>query len=215
MKTFGEHELKTQFIHVGDKKIHILENPDGTFFYRRDDVKILIAGRGRVKVLPTPAEGYGVRFLMIRLSTKVAVPPRESAIGYLSAPVDVGVWSGEAEIDRFTVGREKYALYGDATQGVIARYHVSEFFGEEPDSIGVLKLLIRNPTGEWKLVERIVVPIKNSTMFYSPEKAYYPLVILTTKEPYEVNNTGNPPEGMLQRTHEAEPIPNFRMRWWP
>ena len=212
---FGEHELRTQFIRVGEKKIHIIENPDGTFLYRRDDVRVIIAGGDGLKVLPAPAEGYGVRFLMIRLSTKVAVPPRKSITGYLSAPIDVTVRSGNTEIDRFPLGREKYALYGDAAQGVIARYHVSEFSTGEPESVGVLKLVIKNPTNDWKLVERVVVPIKNSAMFYTPEKAYYPLVILTTREPYEVNNTGNPPDGTLKETHRAEPIPNFRMRWWP
>ena len=96
---------------------------------------------------------------------------------------------------------------------MITRYHVSEFHRQVPDSIGVLKLIINNPTDEWKVVERIVLPIRNSVMFYSREKAYYPLVILTTKEPYEVNNTGNPPDGTLKPTHRSEPLPNFRMRW--
>ena len=210
---FGEHELKTQFIHVGEKKIHIIENPDGTFTYRRDDVSVKIMSGGKLSVLPAPGEGYGVKFLMIRISPTIAVPPGETLSGYLSAPIDVVVKSGGTVIDRFVVGREKYALYGEKTIGVISRYHVSEFSRDEPDSLGVLKLVIKNPSPEWKLVDKVVLPIRNSVMFYSEEKAYYPLVILTTKEPYEVNNTGNPPDGLLKKTHESEPLPNFRMRW--
>ena len=215
MKTFGEHELKTKFIHVGNKKIHIIENSDGVFTYKRDDVVVRILQGRKLSVLPAPAEGYGVGFLMIRLRERLTVPPGETVHGYLSAPIDVVSKTGNTTIDRFVVGKEKYALYGEHSIGVIARYHVSPFYGDEPDSLGVVKLIIRNPTKDWRLVERVVIPIKNSVMFYSEEKAYYPLVILTTKEPYEVNNTGNPPDGRLEATHKAEPMPNFRMRWWP
>jgi hypothetical protein len=215
MKTFGEHELRTKFIHVGEKKLHIVENPDGTFTYRRDGVRVRIIDGGRLFVLPAPAEGYGVKFLMLRLLERLAVPPGETFHGYLSAPIDVVVKAGGTIIDRFVIGREKYALYGEHSIGVVARYHRSCFHGKEPDSLGVIKLAVRNPTREWKLVERVVIPIRNSVMFYSDEKAYYPLIILTTKEPYEVNNTGNPPDGRLKATHRAEPLPNFRMRWWP
>ncbi len=211
---FGEHELKTQFIKIADKKIHLVERPGDTVLYRRDDVRVLIKkGNGGLWVLPAPAEGYGVDFLMIKLTEKMAIPPKERVTGYLSAPIDISVRSGNAEIDRFVVGREKYALYGRITSGVITRYHASEFHPEVPEATGVVKLVINNPTEKWKLVERVVIPIKGSTMFYSKERAYYPLVVLTTKEPYEVNNTGNPPDGTLTATHRAEPVPNFRMRW--
>ncbi|ASA76829.1 DUF432 domain-containing protein [Thermococcus sp. 5-4] len=211
---FGEHELKTQFIKIIDKKIHLVESSEDTVLYRRDDVSVLIKRGGEnLLVLPAPAEGYGVKFLMIKLSERIAVPPGEKLTGYLSAPIDISVRSGNIEIDRFVVGREKYALYGEKTIGVIARYHVSDFYGEIPDSPGIVKLIINNPTESWKLVEKIVFPIRNSVMFYSEDRAYYPLIILTTKEIYEVNNTGNPPDGTLKPTHEAEPLPNFRMRW--
>jgi len=213
MAIFGRHRLRTQFIHINERKIHILELGDGRFLYRRDDVTVLLHGARYLEVLPAPGEGYGVKFLMVRLSERLAIPPGETVQGHLSAPIDVLVKVGDTVIDRFIVGREKYALYGEHTIGVVSRYHVAEFRTREPDSLGVLKLVIRNPTQEWKLVERVVIPIRNSVMFYSDEKAYYPLVILTTREPYEVNNTGNPPDGRLKPTHRAEPLPNFRMRW--
>ncbi|WP_456423734.1 DUF432 domain-containing protein [Thermococcus sp.] len=215
MRIFGEHGLRTQFIHVGEKKIHVVENSEGTFTYRRDNVRVKILGGMRLSILPAPAEGYGVRFLMVKLKETLAIPPGETVHGYLSAPVDVIVKAGDTIIDRFILGKEKYALYGEHSIGVITRYHLSGFYKDEPDSLGVIKLVVRNPTKDWRLVKRIVIPIRNSVMFYSEEKAYYPLVILTTKEPYEVNNTGNPPDGRLKATHETEPLPNFRMRWWP
>ncbi len=213
MRTFGEFKLRTMFVNVLDRRIRITENPDGTFLYQRGDVSILLSGRGTIRIMPAPAEGYGVKFLMIRLKPKVGVPPGDVVEGYVTAPIDVVVKSGNTLIDKFVVGREKYALYGERTIGVIARYHVSGFTEEEPDSIGVMKLILKNPTSDWKLVDKVVLPIRNSVMFYSETRAYYPVVVLTTKEPYEVNNTGNPPDRTLKPTHKAEPLPNFRMRW--
>ncbi|WP_456394390.1 DUF432 domain-containing protein [Thermococcus sp.] len=211
---FGEHELKTKFIKILDRRIHLVEESGGRVLYRRDDVRVIIpGGDGGFRVLPAPASGYGVEFLMIKLSRKIAVPPKATISGYLSAPIDVEVKAGDLTIDRFVVGREKYALYGQDSMGVIARYHISDFTGEEPDSLGVMKLVIENPSDRWRMVEKVVVPIGGSAMFYSEERAYYPLVILTTKGIYEVNNTGNPPDGRLKATRTAEPIPNFRMRW--
>ncbi|ANF22728.1 DUF432 domain-containing protein [Thermococcus piezophilus] len=211
---FGEHELKTQFIKILNKKIHLVEMPGDKILYKRDNVRVLIKrGKGAFNVLPSPATGYGVKFLMVKFSSRLSIPPKERLTGYLSTPIDIEVKSGDVMIDRFVIGREKYALYGQDNVGVIARYHVSEFLERTPDELGVIKLVINNPTDEWKLVDKIVIPIRNSVMFYSPERAYYPLVILTTKEPYEVNNTGNPPDGTLKATHRAEPLPNFKMRW--
>ncbi|AFL94935.1 hypothetical protein CL1_0730 [Thermococcus cleftensis] len=211
---FGEHELRTQFIKIIDKKIHLVEESENWILYRREGVQVLIKkGKGKFLILPAPAEGYGVKFLMIRLSERIAIPPKERIVGYLSAPIDISIRSGDLEIDRFTVGREKYSLYGEKTVGVIARYHESDFYESIPDSPAVVKLVIYNPTESWKMVERVVFPIRNSVMFYSEERAYYPLIILLTKEIYEVNNTGNPPDGTLRQTHRAEPLPNFRMRW--
>ena len=211
---FGEYPLRTQFIKILDKKIHLVEQSDETVLYRRDDVRVLIKkSQEKLVILPAPAEGYGVKFLMVKMAKRIAVPPHERMTGYLSAPIDISVRTGSVEIDRFVVGREKYALYGEKTVGVIARYHVSDFSERPPESPGIIKLIISNPTEEWKLVDRVVFPIRNSVMFYSEDRAYYPLIILTTKEIYEVNNTGNPPDGTLKPTHEAEPLPNFRMRW--
>ncbi len=211
---FGKHELKTKFIKIYDKKIHLVEKSKDTVLYRRDNVEVFLKkSEDGLRILPAPASGYGVKFLMIKLSQKIAVPPKATLSGFLSAPIDIEVKAGNLTIDRFIIGREKYALYGQDNMGVIARYHVSEFNEREPDKLGVMRIIVENPSDEWRIVGRVVVPIGGSMMFYSKEKAYYPLVILTTKSIYEVNNTGNPPDGRLKATHTAEPLPNFKMRW--
>ncbi len=211
---FGEYELKTRFIRVFDKKIHITEETNDIVVYRRDDVKRIIKKSGKLKILPSPAIGYGVKLLMIRFDEPIAIPPRDAISGYAEAPIEVDIKIGKLIIDHFILGQEKYALYGTVDVGVITRYYRSPFYLKEPESAGVVKIIISNPSKEWKMVDRIVFPIKDSVMFYTAEKAYYPLLAVTLKaNVQEVNNTGKPPKENLIPTKEALSLPNFMMRW--
>ncbi|ALM76244.1 DUF432 domain-containing protein [Thermococcus barophilus] len=211
---FGEYDLKTRFIRVFDKKIHLTEETEDIVVYRRDEVKRIIKKSGKLKILPSPAIGYGVKLLMIRFDEPIAIPPKDTISGYAEAPVEVDVKLGKLTIDHFILGKEKYALYGTVDVGVITRYHRSPFYLKEPESVGIAKIVISNPSKEWKIVDRVVFPIKDSVMFYNAEKAYYPLLIVTLKtDTPEVNNTGKPPEENLIPTKEALSLPNFLMRW--
>lgn len=212
---FGEHELKTQFIRVGDKKIHLLEESEGLVRYRRDDVERILKNNGeKLRVLPAPATGYGVKLLMVRFKESLVVPPHDSITGFIEAPVEVDVKIGGLVVDHFLLGREKYALYGTLEAGVICRYHVGSFYPEEPESIGIAKLIVSNPTPEWKALERVVIPIWKTPMYYESSRAYYPLLIVTIRDnvPY-VSNTGKPPKDGLNAVGEGLSLPNFLMRW--
>ncbi|MBO8175772.1 MAG: DUF432 domain-containing protein [Thermococcus sp.] len=211
---FGEYELKTRFIKVWDKKIHLTEETEEIIVYRRDDVKRIIKKADRLKILPSPAVGYGVKLLMVRLNEPIAIPPKDAISGYIETPIEVDVKVGNLTIDHFLLGKEKYALYGTVDVGVVTRYHKSEFYIKEPDSIGIAKVIVSNPSKEWKMLERIVFPIKDSVMFYTENKAYYPLLIVTLKTTApEINNTGKPPKEGLTPTRETLSLPNFLMRW--
>lgn len=212
---FGEYELKTQFIKIANKKIHLLEDKEGIIRYKRDEVEKIIKANGeKLEILPSPAVGYGVRLLMVRFKEPVVIPPRDSLVGFIEAPVEIDVKVGELSIDHFIVGREKYALYGTLEAGVICRYHVSSFYTVEPESIGVAKLIVSNPSSEWKSLERVVIPIRGTSMYYEKEKAYYPLLIVTIKNHNpEVNNTGRTPKEGLSVVGEGLSLPNFLMRW--
>ncbi|AJC72309.1 hypothetical protein X802_09270 [Thermococcus guaymasensis DSM 11113] len=212
---FGAHELKTQFIKVGGKKIHLIEESENLVRYRRDEVERIIKNNGeKLKILPAPATGYGVRLLMIKFKEPLVVPPQDSLTGFIEAPIEIDVKIGELTIDHFIVGKEKYALYGTLEAGVICRYHISPFYAEEPDSLGVAKLTVSNPSLEWESLERVVIPIWKTPMYYESSRAYYPLLIVTIRDnvPY-VNNTGKPPKDGLNAVGEVLSLPNFLMRW--
>ncbi|ASI99941.1 DUF432 domain-containing protein [Thermococcus celer] len=212
---FGEHGLRTRFIKIGDKRIHLLEEKGDIVRYRRDDTELLIKkSDNKLGIFPAPAVGYGVKFLMIKFKAPVVVPPRDSLTGFVEAPIEVDVRLGGKSVDHFIVGREKYALYGTIEAGLIARYHLSPFYLEEPDSLGVVGLILTNPSDDWKSLDRIVFPITNSTMYYSGDRGYYPLLIVTMKNHIpEVNNTGKPPREGLNAVGDAGSLPNFLMRW--
>ncbi|HII67925.1 MAG TPA: DUF432 domain-containing protein [Thermococcaceae archaeon] len=212
---FGEHELKTQFIKIGDRKIHLLEESESLVRYRRDEVEKIIKSNGeKLKVLPAPATGYGVRLLMVKFKEPLIVPSHDSLAGFIEAPIEIDVKVGGLSVDHFIVGREKYALYGALEAGVICRYHVSPFYLKEPDSIGEAKLIVSNPSPEWKSLERVIIPIWKTSMYYEGTKVYYPLLIVTMKnQAPEVNNTGRAPKEGLNAVGEGLSLPNFLMRW--
>jgi len=213
---FGEHELKTQFIKVAGKKIHLVEEKPGIFKYRRDDVEVLFKGDdNKLLITPSPASGYGVKLLMIDFGERIVVPPQEELEFFLSAPVEVDVRLGDAVIDHFDVCREKYALYGTPEVGAIARYWRSAPGISEPeDAIGIVRLRIVNSSKKWRELDHVVIYLKDSVMYYSEERAYYPLIIVDFKTGIpEINNTGEAPVDGVRPTKEPLPLPNFVMRW--
>lgn len=86
--------------------------------------------------------GYGVKLLMIKFRDPLVIPPKDAVAGFVEAPIEVDVKIGDLTIDHFILGKEKYALYGAIEAGVICRYQVSPFYTEEPESIGVAKLIV-------------------------------------------------------------------------
>ncbi|WP_297460528.1 DUF432 domain-containing protein [Thermococcus sp.] len=212
---FGEYPLRTQFIRVGDVKIHIIEETEDLVRYRRGDVGVLLKkAAGRFEIVPAPAEGYGVKLLLVDFEDRLLIPPRETMDIYLTAPCEAEARLGGTVIDRFQISREKYALYGTPEVGAIARYWRSGVHTTEPGANCILKVSILNDSRDWRKMDHVVVYIRESVMFYSGDRAYYPLVIVEFKSDVpEVNNTGNPPMEGLTPTREPLPLPNFLMRW--
>ncbi|WP_297519339.1 DUF432 domain-containing protein [Thermococcus sp.] len=212
---FGEYKLRTQFIKIGDVKIHIVDEGGGLFRYRREDVSVLLKGPGKgLEIVPAPAEGYGVKILLIDFEDRILIPPKEEVGFYLSAPVEAEVRLGETVIDRFQLSKEKYALYGTPEVGAIARYWKSRVYPSEPESACVLKASVTNGTTEWVEMDHVVVYIRGSVMFHNGKRAYYPLILIEFKSGVpEVNNTGKPPKDGLKPSREPLPLPNFIMRW--
>ena len=212
---FGEYKLRTQFIKIGDVKIHLVDEGGGLFRYRRGKVNVTMRSLGdNLRVVPAPAEGYGVKILYVDFDGRVMVPPKERVEFYLSAPVEAVVLLDDVTVDRFQLSKEKYALYGTPEVGAIARYWMSRVHSSEPDSSCVLKVSVINGTASWVEMDHVVVYIKDSVMFYDDERAYYPLVRVEFKSSIpEVNNTGEPLKEGLKPSKEPLPLPNFIMRW--
>ncbi|WP_297418135.1 DUF432 domain-containing protein [Thermococcus sp.] len=212
---FGEYQLRTQFVKVGDTKIHMLEETEELIKYRRDNVRVILKkSRGGFRIVPAPAEGYGVKLLLIDFEERIMIPPRETLYFYLTAPIEAEVLLGDTVVDRFQISCEKYALYGTPEIGAIARYWRSGVYASEPESPGLIRIMITNKTNKWMEMDHVVVYIAGTVMFYSYYRAYYPLVKVEFKSDVpEVNNTGEPPREGLTPSKKPLPLPNFLMRW--
>ncbi len=211
---FGRYEPRTQSLRVGGVEIRVVEETSGFFRYRRDGVTVMFKNGKEFFITPAPAEGYGVKLLMVDLHEKVVIPPGDSFIFYLDVPFEVQVSVEGKVIDRFQLFKEKYALYGTPQVGAIARYWKSKVYTSIPDSPGVVKVVLTNRSRKWRELDHIVFFIKDSVMYYTKNKAFYPLMIVEFRsEIPEVNNTGKPPEENLTPTKEELPLPNFLMRW--
>ncbi|AEC51866.1 hypothetical protein PNA2_0950 [Pyrococcus sp. NA2] len=205
---FGDIKLDNVEVKVGDQIVRI-EKMGGYFLYSRGDVERIIVG-DKLSILPAPARGYGVRLMMIRLEKPIAIAPGKVIKGFFDVPIEVSVKVGESEIDRFSIGREKYALYGTLESGVIVRYSRG-VLKDEPVSIGNVRVVVINKGEDWGFIERIVFPMLD-LMYYSQERAFYPLVRVEIEEDVNVVNTGEPPLPNLKSTGKENSV-RFRMRW--
>ncbi|ASJ17309.1 hypothetical protein A3L04_09630 [Thermococcus chitonophagus] len=206
---FGKTKLIEGEISVGAQKISIRKM--GTWFeYVRGDVRKLVAG-DEIAIYPAPAKGYGVKLMMVRLEEELIVPPNIGVEGFFSVPIEVSVKAGDVEVDRFSIGKEKYALYGTLERGVIVRYSRSRI-KEKPEGIGVMKVKIVNKGPSWGKIERIVFPLLD-IMYYTKERAFYPLIEVVINRGIEVINTGKPPLKNLSAVGDELKKLSFKMRW--
>ncbi|HII61087.1 TPA: DUF432 domain-containing protein [Pyrococcus horikoshii] len=205
---FGKIKLTNLEIKMGNELISIKEEGD-YFLYLRRDVERVIVG-DYLQILPAPARGYGVKLMMVKLKRPIALAPGKSIEGFIQVPVEVSVKVGDSEIDRFGIGREKYALYGTLENGVIVRY-CTGYIGNEPNGLGNLKVKIVNKGEDWGFIDRIVFPMLD-LMYYSKDKAFYPLIRVEIQEDINVINTGEAPLPNLVSTGEEKSL-RFRMRW--
>ncbi|MFA4640390.1 DUF432 domain-containing protein [Pyrococcus kukulkanii] len=205
---FGKIKLAQGSISIGDQKIEIKRLREW-FEYLRGDVRRKIVG-DTLQILPAPAKGYGVKLMMVRLEEDIVIAPGNRVEGFLTVPIEVSVRAGEVEVDRFPLGGEKYALYGTLERGVIVRYSRGSI-QEKPNGIGVLKVKLINRGTSWGRVDRIVFPLLD-VMYYTKDRAFYPLVEVIVDKDIEVVNTGEPPMDGLSVVGELKKL-SFKMRW--
>ncbi|RLF91527.1 hypothetical protein DRN82_02060 [Thermococci archaeon] len=205
---FGKIKLAQGSISIGDQIINIKKTGEW-FEYLRGNVRKKIIG-DILQILPAPAKGYGVKLMMVRLEEEIVIAPGSRVEGFLTVPVEVSVRAGEVEVDRFSLGREKYALYGTLERGVIVRYSRGSL-QEKPNGIGVLKVRIINKGTSWGKVDRIVFPLLD-VMYYTKDRAFYPLVEVIVDKGIEAINTGEPPMDGLSVVGELKKL-SFKMRW--
>ncbi|MCD6111348.1 MAG: DUF432 domain-containing protein [Thermoplasmata archaeon] len=165
-------------------KLSLAPEGDG-FLYRRvqgDECveKLIFPGeRATVKLLPVePVNLPGGLAQQLHISFKkpLLLPPRGNALVCLVFPVEVGVFVKAGTlykvVDIFTLARQKLTFVGDFEKGRVSKYYESDLHTEIPPvsplKEGVLRLRLRNRSGEWQNVERVSIPAEDIKIFYGP-----------------------------------------------
>lgn len=132
-----------------------------------------------VAPLNTPAK-YGSHMLL-KLITPLVLDPKSHVDAYLTMPIEIGIIrSSEGDvqiIDSFSVGRPKYALYGNPEAGILCRYYETRINSEiprvTPYSEAVVRAHFHNYTEKINTINRIVFPIESADFYYLKNEAYY------------------------------------------
>lgn len=169
---FGEIELP--FKHVSERNMVTLKRFSGGVIYKRvsdeEEIKKRVHS-SKATVSLEPVEPFNcpkmvTSHLLIELTRALVLPPKQSKSIYVKFPVEIGVLvkrSGKTKvIDVYTDNPPKYALYGDIREGSVCRYYGSDQYLKrpkaEPGTEGVINVQVKNATGTWKEISRIVFP---------------------------------------------------------
>jgi len=210
---FGYRPLFPEKFLIENQEIEI-EEMDGLLKYiRGNTAKLIKKSSYSLRIVPSPAVGYGVHYLTINFKEPVVVPPKDTFKGYVESPCNIELKLGEMELDLIKLGKEKYTIHGTVDIGDISRYYLSEVYTKEPDSLCVTKFVLSNGSNDWKTFEKLVFPIWETIMYYSEDKAYYPTIINLTKNgTIELLNTAKAPKTGLIGTKNITPVSSFLRR---
>ncbi|WP_459202154.1 DUF432 domain-containing protein [Methanococcus sp. CF] len=210
---FGYRQLIPENFQIENNDIKIEEQDSLLKYTRAGTSKLIKKTSYSLKIVPSPAIGYGVHYLTIDFKEPVVVPPKDSFKGYVESPCDIELKLGDMNLDLIKLGKEKYTIYGTVDIGDISRYYSSRVYTDEPDSLCVTRFILSNGSNYWKTFEKLVFPIWETIMYYSEDKAYYPTIINLTKNgTIELLNTSKSPKSGLIGTKNITPVSNFLRR---
>lgn len=166
-----------------DDRVSIgIERRESLFVYHREtdgeSVEKIIGGQGG-RLIINPVEPLNLpkeitRYLEFHF-TPIVIQSESLQTIYLTFPVEIGVFlhdaTGYSAIDIFSFAPQKYSLYGTPNEGVITRHVDSEIFDSVPDlddpmTVGVMELTIKNSARTWVEVTRAVFDNVSLNIYY-------------------------------------------------
>lgn len=129
--------------------------------------------------------------LLIEFDRPIVMEPRSNCTVFLTFPLEIGVFLKHGKdyrmIDVFSLGPQKFTLYGEPTGGVICKYWPSKVHSSAPDVQpyieGVLELKITNVSNAWHDVGRAVFSAHTMKIFHQDDRVF-------TKSTMKINDRG-------------------------
>ena len=179
---FGKHTISETI--KEDRLLIELQSHKNGIRYRRTienavEEKMVLGSPKNFRI--SPVEPFNtpkaiVRHLMIRGQEPVLVEPKGQADIYLTFPLEIGVFldRGEPEmIDVFSLVPQRFSLYGDPRTGILCRYWQSPVLNEpgkpRPFYEGLLQLRIKNSSGGWVRMSRVIIDAVSMKIYYNDE----------------------------------------------
>ena len=200
---FGKYEVRNKLLIKKDMlEINISRIAENVFKYYRkygDNrlSKKIVVKEVNLGIYPLPPlnQKYFIsNTIYLRLKSTVTLSPKEKATVYFKAPIDIGVVlykdNVNTIIDRVTLTREKYAIYGPVENGLICRFYITDVYHEEPEiTMGeaVVKVEIDNVSNYFIELSKIVIPVAGINIFYKGERAHYGLFRVNIESPDSIS----------------------------
>ena len=178
---YGEYELgDSTVVDIGSYSLRITRASQSVYKlllrYSSTEVSLGYLGLSSarsVEIAPYPPVGgrVSVRYLMVRFSESIAVPPGESVAAVVQVPVDLGIYVGRTLV-RVVPIRVKYALYGPSDMGELCRY-VSEALvdGLHRCLRAPLRISLSNVSRSTVSISRVVIPLEGLGLYLDGERA--------------------------------------------
>jgi hypothetical protein len=177
---FGSHKVPVNIRKAG--LAITVDEVDQYSFYRRESSdtiveKILLESPKAIMLVPVEPLTLPSRitpYLLLEFAKTVMLPPRAANSIFLKFPVEVGVFLPTGDrfdlLETVSLSPSKFTLYGTPRGGHVARIWKSEVYTSVPETDplyeGVLKLEIRNATGDWLPTKRSVFDVHGMKLSY-------------------------------------------------
>jgi hypothetical protein len=153
--------------------IEILQKKD-RYVYRREKTEKVIFGK-KVKFDLFPVVSSGIaHHINLRLKNPFVIPAESKINFQITAPYDLEVRALHGKkwtpLDKISIHKEKYTLYGPVESGELCRYFESTL--EQRDNTAQLSLTAENQTKEWQQITKLVFPTQCD--LYLDKKVHYP-----------------------------------------
>lgn len=142
--------------------------------------KVVLADGERVVISPvepvnTPKNVC--RRLLIEFTKEIFIEPKSETSLFVTFPVEIGVVifrkKAQEVIDVFSLGKQKYTLYGAPGRGTICRYWLSDLFTTRPDLNrmfeGSMELHLKNESSDWIRVKKAVFSADGMKLYYNDD----------------------------------------------